>query len=111
MRTYNKASGVWKEITTDANGYDDNIWVATLIQCLKLNLGEDPFFADIGIPLQETIATQVYPDFYIARIQSQFAQYFTSLSISRRKTTNQNPAYDVKIVTNKGAVITANTLV
>lgn len=108
MRTYGKLNGVWVEVSTDASGNDDAVWITTLCQTLKLFLGESPFFANYGIPSQQSIATQIFPDFYVAQTQSQFAQYFASLQIQRRpqsRAISSGPIYDVNIVTHRGAII------
>lgn len=111
MRTYGRVNGVWQVVQTDANGHDDYVWITTLLQCLKLTPGESPFFANYGIPVQQSIITQTYPDFYVALTQSQFAPYFASLSINRvpvNVTDNPpNVQYDVKLVTNMGTVFNA----
>lgn len=45
-RTTNILTGVktWVEIDTDSAGFNDAVWLTTLVQVLKLNLGESPFF-------------------------------------------------------------------
>jgi hypothetical protein len=110
MRSYGRNStGQWVEVTTDASGFDDMVWVTSLAQALKLSPGESPFYANVGIPAQQSVVSQIFPDFYVAQIQSRYAQYFASLSISRvpnSPTDNPaSPSYKVNIVTNKGAVI------
>jgi hypothetical protein len=94
----------WVEIDTDANGYNDNVYLTTLGQCLNLNLGESPFFANYGIPQQQTIVTQVFPDYYMMQTQTQFAPFFASLIITRAPNANP-PTYNVTALTHSGAVI------
>lgn len=111
MRTYGRitnedGSKTWVEITTDANGYNDSVWLTTLAQTLKLNLGESPFFANYGIPQYQTIVTQVFPDYYTMQTQTQFSPFFASLVISR--VPNQiPPVYNVTATTHSGAIIGA----
>lgn len=93
----------WVEITPDANGLLDNIRITNLIQVLLLCLDESPFWGNWGIPAEPTIVQQVFPDYYVAQIQNQFAPYFQSLIIS--KTDDPTPTYNIKIITNQGAVI------
>jgi hypothetical protein len=45
------------EVTTDANGYNDAVYLTTLSQVLKLNLGESPFYANYGIPQYQSVLT------------------------------------------------------
>jgi hypothetical protein len=92
---------LWVMVQTDANGFDDWVWVTTLIQVLKLNLNESPFYAEDGLPAKQSIIQQVAPDFYIARIQQKYAQHFASLLISRVPATT--PTYNVQVTTNQGA--------
>ncbi|OYV47662.1 MAG: hypothetical protein B7X10_04325, partial [Burkholderiales bacterium 21-58-4] len=73
---YNLTPSNWVEITTDANGFNDNVYLTTLAQILKLNLGESPFWANYGIPQYQTIMTQVFPDYYAMQTQTQMAPYF-----------------------------------
>jgi hypothetical protein len=113
LRTYGRdANGKWVVVQTDANGFDDNVWLTTLAQALKLTPGESPFFADVGIPAQQSIVTQVYPDFYVSLIQSRFAQYFASLNISRQISQDGiTPEYRIDAVTNKGATISGTVAI
>lgn len=109
LRTYGRTYdefGVptWVEVTTDAQGFNDAVYVTTLIQTLKLSLGEAPFNADYGIPAQQSVVTQVFPDFYVARTQALFAQYFASLIISKVPDLAV-PTYNVNIVTHQGVKI------
>ena len=100
----------WVEVTTDANGYNDNVFLTTLCQVLKLNLGEDPFFANYGIPQYQTIMTQVFPDFYVAQTQQQFAPLFAALAITRVQGTFP-PQYNVRAVCHSGAIINTTVAV
>ncbi len=110
LRTYGRINqtdgigGTWVEVTTDADGFDDAVWLTTLIQCLKLNLGESPFFANFGIPAQQSVTTQVFPDFYASQTQQQFSPYFASLAITRVQGSFP-PVYDVAAVCHNGAVV------
>jgi hypothetical protein len=111
MRTYGRiAAGpglpptIWTEVTTDANGLNDAVYLTTLIQVLKLNLGESPFFANYGIPAQQAVIQQIFPDFYIWQTQRQFASFFASLIVSKVPA-QTIPTYTVNITTNNGAKI------
>lgn len=110
MRTYGRIQNedgtkTWVTVETDAAGFDDNVWVTTLAQALKLNLGESPFHADVGIPQYQTIVTQVLPDFYVSQTQSQFAPNFASLTITRVQGSFP-PVYQVNAVCHSGALLT-----
>lgn len=109
MRTYGRitnedGSKTWVEVATDANGFSDNVYLTTLAQCLKLNLGESPFYGNYGIPQYQTIMTQVMPDYYASQTQTQFAPYFASLTITRVQG-SYPPVYNVNAVCHSGALI------
>lgn len=109
MRTYGRiydefGQPSWVEVTTDANGYNDAVWITTLVQCLKLSINESPFFADWGIPAQQSVVTQVQPDYYVTMMQQKFSQYFASLLITKVLGT-ASPTYNVNIITNAGAKV------
>ncbi|QBY43967.1 hypothetical protein QE197_10870 [Arsenophonus nasoniae] len=101
MRTWGrileKGKKVWVEVKPDADGDSSYFWLTTLIQTLKLNLGESPFYINYGIPAQQSIVTQIYPDYYVNQVQRQFAPYFASLTINKVDNT-LNPTYDVNVV-------------
>jgi hypothetical protein len=99
--------GPWTAVETQANGLNDAFYITALAQVLKLNMGESPLYANAGIPQFQTIATQTYPDFYIMRIQQQYALYFASLTIARVPGTVP-PQYNVRAVTHSGAIVSQN---
>jgi hypothetical protein len=111
MRTYGRITNLqtgaleWTIVETDDNGFNDAVWLTTLCQVLLLNLNESPFYADYGIPAKPALVQQVFPDFYVARTQQRFSQYFASLIISKQPL--PTPVYDVKVTTNQGAKISA----
>ena len=110
LRTYGRINqtngygGTWVEVTTDAKGYSDGVYFTTLCQTLKLNLGESPFFGNYGIPAQQSVITQVFPDFYAAQTQTQFAGFFASLVINRIIGSNP-PTYNVVALCHSGAIL------
>lgn len=87
-------------VSTDVNGNDDYVWAVTVVQCLKLFLNESPFWANYGLPAQASVASQVFPDFWMARLQQQFSSHFASLIIS--KMPSVTPTYRVSITTQAG---------
>lgn len=105
MRTFGRITNedgtkTWVEVSTDAAGYDDYVWITTLIQTLKLSLNESPFYANYGIPAQRAVIQQVFPDYYVAATQAQFAQHFASLIVS--KVDAPDPTYKIDLTTNQG---------
>lgn len=104
-RTYDAdGNATWVEVTTDANGYNDQVYLTTLAQVIKLNLNESPFYANYGIPQIQTIITQVFPDYYMMQTQTQFSSYFATLAITRVPNTSP-PQYNVTAVCHSGAVL------
>ena len=109
MRTYGRTTDefgkkTWVVVTTDANGFNDNVYLTTLAQVLKLNLGESPFFGNYGIPAHPSVVQQVFPDYYVTQTQTQFAPYFASLVITRIQGSNP-PVYKVQAVSHTGAIL------
>lgn len=109
MRTYGRitksdGSTSWIEIDESPAGNFEYGYLTTLIQCLKLNLGESPFFANYGIPAQRSVVTQIYPDFYVTQTQQQFSPYFASLLVSKQQMA-LDPTYDISVVLTNGTTI------
>lgn len=115
MRTWGRVTDEngnkkWVAVESDASGDFSYGWLTTLIQTLKLGLGESPFYAQYGIPAQQCIVQQIYPNYYVNMVQQQFAGYFASLSITRVDGA-ANPTYDVDVVFFNGASYRANIAV
>lgn len=116
MRTYGRAevtdpvtgfkSMRWVEVSTTPSGLNDYIYLTTLIQVLKLQLGESPFYANFGIPVKASLVQQIAPDFYLMRTQQQFSSQFANLAISRVPAlagyARDTPTYNVAVTTNNG---------
>ena len=120
MRTYGRTQDVrsgkktWWVVITDTNGFNDSVWLTTLAQVCKLNLGESPFFANYGIPAHPSVVMQIFPDYYMARIQQQFAGYFASLILSKLNDAVDNdsrpaPSYLINVLTNYGSFVGVQT--
>jgi hypothetical protein len=108
MRIWGRtADGKWQAVTTAANGDNTYVYITALVQALKLNLGESPFYGNVGLPAQQCVITQILPDFYLSQLQARYAGYFASLVISDRPTTglNPDPIYDINVVTKQGTTI------
>ena len=109
MRTYGRqtdpSTGAlrWIEVETSPEAGDDYVWLTTLAQTLKLNLGESPFYANYGIPAKPAVIQQVFPDFYVARTQQQYAPRFASLIVS--KVPDTKPNYRINVTLNNGVPI------
>lgn len=104
MRTWGRVNGVWTEVETTVDGDDTPVWITTLIQTLKLELGESPFYAQYGIAARQSIVNQIAPDYSVSIIQQQFARYFASLSIQRVISAG-DPTYAINAVTLRGQTI------
>ena len=90
----------WQAFETDDTGSDDLPNFIWLQNALLLRIDESPFYSDWGIPVQQTLISQVFPDYYTSIMQRRFSQYFASCIISRQSTTT--PSYGVSIVTLTG---------
>ncbi|KWB16499.1 hypothetical protein WL32_28205 [Burkholderia cepacia] len=73
----------WETVETPDTGDASTFWLTALSQNLQLILGESPFNGDTGVPVFDSIATQVVPDVYVQLIQQKYAPYFLSLTIAR----------------------------
>lgn len=115
MRTYGRVAASeanptpvkWVEVQTDANGLNDYVYVTALVQELKLNLGESPFWGDRGIPAEPSVLSQVAPDYYTMLMQQRYAPYFMAITISRQpnKAVGRgmySPVYQINITTHYG---------
>jgi hypothetical protein len=96
----------WQEVQTSASGQNDYVYITALIQCLKLNLGESPFWSNWGIPAQQSVVQQIFPDFYVSLIQQRYSQFFSTLQIS--KIYSPTPTYNINITTNQGVQFQAS---
>lgn len=83
-RTYDaNGNPTWVQVMTDANGFSDYVYISAFLQCVKLNLGESPFWAEFGIPAHQAITQQLPPDYNIQLIATFFQQFFASVIVSR----------------------------
>jgi hypothetical protein len=107
MRTWGRivnpdGSKSWVEVATDPTTGDNSwVYVTALCQVLLLNLGESPFYASSGIPAKPTVVQQTQPDYYVARVQSQFAQYFANLVVAKQS--SNPPSYQINVTLLNGA--------
>ena len=110
MRTYGRIDGQWVVVTTDANGYNENVYLTALCQELKLQVNESPFYADHGIDVSGSLMQQIFPEYWMMQIQQRYAQYFASLKIEAATGYNVNgspqPVYNVKAICFSGAILT-----
>ena len=99
----------WKEVSTDAKGYNDAVHVTALAQVLQLQTGESPFYAQYGIPALPCIATQIFPDMPVYMIQNLYAPFFASLKITKVSALNEykvpTPVYNIQVITQLGSII------
>ena len=94
----------WVEVSTDPSGLNDAVNITWLAQALKLNLGESPFYGNWGIPAQQSVVTQIFPDFYVWKTQRRFAGLFGSLTVLRVPNLS-TPTYQINLTTHVGAVV------
>lgn len=106
-RTYDSSGNpTWVEVTTDSTGSNDAVYLTALAQVIQLQPNESPFYANYGIPAQQSVITQVFPDYYAMQIQALYSAFFASLVISRAPQTNP-PVYNVQAVTHNGSILGA----
>jgi len=71
-----------------------------------MNSGENPLYANYGLPAIQSVQTQVAPDAAMARTQSQFSQYFASLVVTKIASV-LNPTYQINAIFLSGTVYQA----
>lgn len=100
----------WQAVTPDADGNADYVYITDLVQVLAGSPGESPFYSNYGIPGQQSVIQQLFPDFYANLTQTQFAQFFAALTITRVTPTDQavGPYYKVNITRHNGSKYMAN---
>jgi hypothetical protein len=101
VRLYGRVGKTWFQVQTDAQGNNDLVYVTAVLQCVKLNKGESPFYSWAGIPAEDAVIQQVFPDYDVSVIQQVYAPNFASLIISRRPG-GITPVYDVNVITHQG---------
>jgi hypothetical protein len=111
MRTYGRifppsAPPYWVEVSTDANGFNDYVYLTTLCQVLLLGRGESPFYANYGIPAQQSVLTQVQPDYYMSQTAQQFAGYFAALTLAKLPAKDGTLYYRINVTFNNGVSAT-----
>lgn len=103
MRTWGRNStGQWIRLTDPSQ-----VWLATLVQTLRLGQGESPFYGNYGLPAQQSVVTQIAPDAAVARTQAQYSPYFASLAVSA-DTTARQPTYTVQAVLKNGQLLSTS---
>jgi len=95
-------------VEADINDNPDSVYLTALIQTLKLNWGESPFFGDWGIPAHQAIVQQIFPDYYVLLTQKRYAPFFMTLGVVKRPT--DTPMYDISIQFKSGAVISTTVI-
>ena len=96
----------WFAVQTDAAGSNQYIYVTALVQVLRLNLNESPFYGNYGIPAKNSVLQQIAPDYYMAFTQSNYSQYFANLIITRVPA--QSPPYPASTPTYNVSVLFKN---
>ena len=94
----------WVKVETAPDGTSDAVWLTTLCQSILLNINESPFFAELGIPQQQSVANQIPPEYYAMEIQNAYSAYFASLAILRTRPIDEvdSPTYKVNVVLKSG---------
>lgn len=119
MRTYGRVyfegDGVtpleeprWVVVETAPDGDNSAVMLLTLIQTLKLNLNESPFWGNYGLPAHPAVVQQVFPDYYVFLTQQRFAPFFASLIVAKQN--SPTPTYRINVTTKQGAKLTQDVV-
>lgn len=83
----------------------DQANIAWLQNALLLQLGEAPFNAEWGLPIRDTLVTQVWPDYYVNLTKQRFRDTFPMLQITRERNGKQaDLGYSVRALLNDGTL-------
>jgi hypothetical protein len=94
----------WVVVETDPESYNDYVYLTALVQALKLNLGESPFYARFGIPAHASVIQQIAPDFAVAFMQGYYSQFFASLVVAKAPLSFPPvPTYNISIIRTNGS--------
>jgi len=74
---------LWVPAVTDDTGDNSAVWLTNLVQVLRLNYGESPFYGNWGIPAHQSVVSQVAPDAFVQLTAQRFAPYFAALRVAR----------------------------
>lgn len=91
----------WQAVETTPEGNNDYVYITNLIQVLRLNRNESPFFANYGIPGQLSVVQQIFPDIYVYETQAQFTPFFASLLVAKIPDP-VTPRYRINATTDQG---------
>jgi len=68
---------------------DSNLFpLVDLINVLQTEPNEQPFWANLGIPLKQTVITKIAPDYYLDAVKNYFFQFFDNLKIDKLAVNN-----------------------
>ena len=116
MRTYGRITNpngtkTWVEVQTDpATGSNSWVYLTALCQVFLLNLNESPFYANYGIPAEQSVIQQIAPDFNVTRTQQQFAQFFASLIVAKDPL-QPVPTYNINVTLFEGTPVSVTVQV
>jgi len=114
MRVYGRVTDElgqkqWFVVSTDSSGNNEYVYVTALVQVLKLNLNESPFYGNYGIPAKTSVLQQIAPDFYVAFTQQKYSGYFANLVITRVQAADRiTPTYNVSVLMTTGTKFQVN---
>jgi hypothetical protein len=114
MRVYGRVTDElgqksWFAVQTDSSGNSEYVYLSALVQVLKLNLGESPFYGNYGIPAKTSVLQQIAPDYYVAFTQQKYSGYFANLVITRVQNADMvTPTYNVSVLMTTGTKFQVN---
>ena len=108
-------SYTWTEVTTDANGYNDEVMLTAFCQVLQLQPNESPFYSQYGVPSIQAVQSQLYPTANVYYMQQLYSPNFVALSVTPTTLTENNgavtPVYNVVAIAQTGAILTAQVAI
>jgi len=80
------------------------IWVTIVKHELQLRVGESPFYADAGIPAEDSIITQQEPDYHVNNVKRRYEAKFNAFDIT--KVSGQPLVYNIALTTKNNDTVT-----
>jgi len=104
MQTFGRdIEGQWYEVTTDSNGFNDDVYLTTLAQVLQSDINESWLFAELGIPARQSVIGRTHPDYFVERVRAYFSRFFANISIAQTTDEEGTPIYFVDVLKNDGS--------
>lgn len=111
LRTYGRQENIDSPYGSDwvvvksVNEDDEAVWFTDFLQALQLNLGDSPFFANIGISHESVFQRNIPPDVDLLNLINYYSQFFESITADK-DTSQYDPVYIIRVKFFSGGIET-----